>query len=318
MRYNEAMIVGIDEVGRGPWAGPLVVGAVVLGEARIDGLNDSKKVSKTRRLVLVDSIIEHAQAYGLGWVDAGELDSIGLAAALRLATRRALEQITVPYHEIIIDGTVNFLAGTQKGEYVTTMKQADALIAAVSAASIIAKVARDDYMESLSDTYPGYGFERHVGYGTAAHRRAIETLGVTAEHRRSFAPIARVIGDISQKAPERSKSTNTDTGNRAESVVAQWLDTAGYEILERNWKTRFCEIDIIALKDGRLYFVEVKHRASPQQGGGIAAITPRKLRQMRFAATLYLSRHGTADAQLAVVTTTGQPVPEVEELLVLE
>jgi ribonuclease HII len=103
------MILGIDEVGRGPWAGPLVVGAVVLGGAIIEGLTDSKKLTKKRREVLEKEIFMHAEAIGLGWVSAEEIDTIGLSEALRLATRRAVEQITVPYHEIIIDGTVNFL-----------------------------------------------------------------------------------------------------------------------------------------------------------------------------------------------------------------
>ena len=102
------MILGIDEAGRGPWAGPLVVGAVVLG-CEIEGLNDSKKLSKKRREVLEVEILAGAQAVATGWVSAKELDELGMSEALRLATRRAVEQITVPYHEIIIDGTVNFL-----------------------------------------------------------------------------------------------------------------------------------------------------------------------------------------------------------------
>ena len=140
------MILGIDEVGRGPWAGPLVVGAVVLGGATIEGLTDSKKLSKKRRDVLDIEIREKAAGFGLGWVPADEIDRIGLSQALKLATRIAVEQIKVPYNEIIIDGTVNFLAETGKGKYVTTMKKADLLVPSVSAASIIAKVARDNYM----------------------------------------------------------------------------------------------------------------------------------------------------------------------------
>ncbi len=163
------MILGIDEVGRGPWAGPLVVGAVVLGGAQIEGLTDSKKLTKKRRDVLDVEIREKALGFGLGWVTANEIDDIGLSQALKLATRRAVEQISAAYHEIIIDGTVNFLADTNKGQYVTTMKKADLLIPSVSAASIIAKVARDNYMSQQDDVYPGYGFSRHVGYGTALH-----------------------------------------------------------------------------------------------------------------------------------------------------
>src|SRR6478609_3044895 len=99
------MILGIDEVGRGPWAGPLVVGAVVLGGQPIDGLTDSKKLTKKRREQLDVIIRDQAAGYGLGWVHANEIDELGLSECLKLATRRAVEQITSPYHEIIIDGT---------------------------------------------------------------------------------------------------------------------------------------------------------------------------------------------------------------------
>lgn len=303
-----SLIVGIDEVGRGPWAGPLVVGAVLLGDAMIDGLTDSKKLSKSKREQLAAEIVATAAAYGIGWVDAPEIDRIGLSEALKLATRLAVEQITVPYNEIIIDGTVNFLADTGKGPYVTTLKKADLLISSVSAASIIAKVARDDYMAEQAEAYPSYGFEDHVGYGTAKHRQALDAYGVTPLHRRSFAPIAALLGS-SQPAKTSIIGTAKQTGNDAETVAAAWLENNGFKIIERNWKTKFCEIDIIAAKDGTTYFVEVKHRRGSTQGGGIAAITDRKHRQMRFAASLYLaSRPG--DASLAVMTTHGD-MPDI-------
>lgn len=185
------MILGIDEVGRGPWAGPLVIGAVVLGSVAIDGLTDSKKLTKKKREQLDIEIREKAAGFGLGWVAASEIDEIGLSAALNLATKRAVEQVKVPYHEIIIDGTINFLKNTSKEQYVTTLKKADLLVPSVSAASIIAKVARDTYMTAQGEVYTGYGFASHVGYGTAAHRAAIDTLGVTPLHRLSFAPLQK-------------------------------------------------------------------------------------------------------------------------------
>jgi ribonuclease HII len=311
------MILGIDEVGRGPWAGPLVIGAVVLGDVTIEGLTDSKKLTARRREALADKIVSESAAYGLGWVDATEIDEIGLSAALSLACRRAVEQIRAPYHEIIIDGTINFLKDTNKGRYVTTMKKADLLIASVSAASIIAKVARDDYMAAQDETYPGYGFASHVGYGTAVHRDAIERLGLTPLHRRSFAPINAIEGKASN-VESSIVGTNKHMGNMAEDTAAVWLEQQGYGIVERNWKTRFCEIDIIAAKDDVLHFVEVKHRRSSEQGGGLAAITPAKLRQMKFAADVYLSCRPARDARLAVITTSGTQELAVEELLTLE
>jgi ribonuclease HII len=185
------MILGIDEVGRGSWAGPLVVGAVVLGGANIDGLTDSKKLTKKRREILDLEIREKAHGFGLGWVEAGKIDEIGLSKALKLATKRAIEQIATPYHKIIIDGTINFLSETNRGQYVTTMKKADLLVPSVSAASIIAKVARDNYMAAQDDIFTGYGFKKHVGYGTAMHRSAIDQLGVTKLHRLSFASLKK-------------------------------------------------------------------------------------------------------------------------------
>ncbi|MEO5498904.1 MAG: ribonuclease HII, partial [Candidatus Saccharimonadales bacterium] len=179
------MIVGIDEVGRGPWAGPLVFGAVVLGEHSIVGLTDSKKLSKKRREILAKQINEQAESVGLGWVSATEIDSIGLSRALSLGCQRALEAIKNPYSQIILDGTVNLLKATGKGPFVTTMAKADLLVPSVSAASIVAKVARDEYMTQQDELYPGYGFSSHAGYGTAKHIQAIDELGVTPLHRLS-------------------------------------------------------------------------------------------------------------------------------------
>ena len=178
-------ILGIDEVGRGPWAGPLVVCACVLGDAQIDGLTDSKKLTAKKREALAPVIQEKA-VVGLGWVSAEELDRIGLSKALRKACRDAVKQIKAPFHEIIIDGTVNFLRDTPLAGYVQVLKKADLLVPEVSAASIVAKVARDNYMYKLAEKYPGYGFEKHVGYGTAAHYEGLRAQGPCPIHRMSF------------------------------------------------------------------------------------------------------------------------------------
>jgi ribonuclease HII len=299
--YNTSMIAGIDEVGRGPWAGPLVVGVAVLGADKIPGLTDSKKLSKLQREKLHDVIIASDAAVGLGWVLASEIDTIGLAASLRLGSKRALQQITVPYHEIIIDGTVNFLKDTAKGQYVTTLKKADLLISAVSAAAIVAKVSRDRYMASLDQIYDGYNFTSHVGYGTAAHRSAIESYGITDEHRRSFAPIAAYVN--SAPVDVSLKTTSIHTSRVSESVAANWLVAQGYRIDQLNWRTKFCEIDVGAKKSNTIHFIEVKHRRTAAQGGGLAAITPQKLRQMRFAASLYLTKYPGVNARLGAIST---------------
>lgn len=183
------MIVGIDEVGRGCWAGPLVVGAVVLGEP-IVGLKDSKKLTKKQREALDERIRATAISFGLGWVQPAELDAVGLTQAVRLAMERALAVVTATYDEVIVDGNFNFLAHLPKTRQLI---KADDTVPAVSAASIIAKVARDKYMTKIAQLYSGYGFENHVGYGTAIHMAALAELGVTDIHRKSFKPIKNLL-----------------------------------------------------------------------------------------------------------------------------
>ena len=372
------MILGIDEVGRGPWAGPLVVGAVILGGAEIEDLNDSKKLTKKRREALDGVIREQAAAWALGWVSAEELDGIGMSQALRLATRRAVKRVqaqckekNLAFDEIIIDGTVNFLADTALEQYVTVMAKADGLIPSVSAASIIAKVARDQFMAEQDAVYPGYGFASNAGYGVAKHRAAIERLGVTPLHRLSFAPLAKYadstklrnlyqkkssalpnespvgypqkiirdprkvaqifsedttpvdfVGtedvmqiDLPKTAPETEKlATTRQIGDRGEQAAADWLAADGHEIIARNWRTRYCEIDIVSMKDGTLYFIEVKYRKNDDFGGGLAAITAKKQRQMRFAAELFIAKHpqyeGHDMRMLAVAVDESQSIKQ--------
>lgn len=182
-------IVGIDEVGRGCWAGPLVAGAVLLAHS-IEGLKDSKKLSKKQRERLSKIILREAKTFGLGWVWPDEIDEIGLTAAVGLAMQRALEQINQEYDELIIDGSYNFFPDEPRAKAII---KADDLVPAVSAASIIAKVARDNYMEEIAGQYPGYGFEKHVGYGTALHIEKLKLHGVSDLHRRSYKPIKALL-----------------------------------------------------------------------------------------------------------------------------
>lgn len=172
-------------------AGPLVAGAVLLAKP-IRGLKDSKKLTRSERERLDVIIRRQALAIGIGWVDAAELDSVGLTQAVRLAMQRAVEQITLDYDEIIIDGNYNYLAQNPKSK---CLIKADDLVPAVSAASIVAKVARDDYMRKIALQYPGYSFETHVGYCTKAHMAALDLLGSCAQHRVSFAPVRAILPD---------------------------------------------------------------------------------------------------------------------------
>lgn len=276
------VILGIDEVGRGPWAGPLVIGAVILPKENQDwqnDLTDSKKLTAKKREQLAEIILRESPATALGWVSARELDVNGLSDSLKLATRRAVRQIraqNVPFNEIVIDGTINFLANTTLEKYVTTLKKADFLVKEVSAASIIAKVARDNYMKELAQLYPDYGFEKHVGYGTAIHKAALEKYGPTPEHRTSFKPVAK------------TTRNTTQVGNKAEQIVADHLESIGHTIITKNHKTRFYEIDIISVEDDKIYFTEVKYRKTHKTGSPLEAITQKKQQQMHYAAESFL------------------------------
>lgn len=183
------MIIGIDEVGRGCWAGPLVVAGVAL-DAPIAGLTDSKALSGVQREKLARIIRVKAHSIAIAWVPSGLIDELGLTEAMRLACESAYSQLTSkPADEIVIDGAINYLPNTRA----TTLIKADRLVPAVSAASIIAKVARDRYMQRIAQRFPDYGFERHVGYGTVVHLQAIKAHGTCALHRRSFKPIKRLL-----------------------------------------------------------------------------------------------------------------------------
>ncbi len=183
------IVVGIDEVGRGCWAGPVVAGAVVL-KGSLDGLTDSKLLTRRQREAMAPRIYDNAAAIGLGWVDAKYIDEYGLTAAIRLAMTRALAEISCSFDRIIIDGSYNFLAPDKRA---VAQVRADYEVPAVSAASIVAKVARDQFMREVSKEYPDYGFDRHVGYGTKLHHERLVRHGVCVLHRRSFRPVSVIL-----------------------------------------------------------------------------------------------------------------------------
>lgn len=179
--------IGIDEVGRGCWAGPLLVVAARASSQLPSGLTDSKLLSAKRRAEIKDLLLSCCE-FGEGWVSATEIDDNGLAQAMRLGVERALAGLRVmPNDEIIMDGLVNYCPESYL--HVKTVAKADRDHPIVSAASIYAKVRRDDYMKMQELQYPGYAFDKHVGYGTKTHSDAIEKLGICQLHRRSFNPV---------------------------------------------------------------------------------------------------------------------------------
>ena len=179
-----SLICGVDEAGRGPLAGPVCAAAVILPvDLEIEGLNDSKKLSDARRRALYDVIVEQAVAYGIAMVDEKTIDEINILQATFLAMRRAVEQLAVTPALALVDGNRE----PDFGEIpVHTIVKGDSLSANIAAASILAKVTRDRFMEEQDALYPEYGFAKHKGYPTAEHMAKVREIGPCPEHRRSF------------------------------------------------------------------------------------------------------------------------------------
>ena len=182
-------IAGVDEVGRGCWFGPVFAGAVVLSDAArktlaAAGLTDSKALSAKRRSQLVPLILEQAESWALGQASAQEVDGLGIRSATERAMLRALQRLGSPAPDhVLVDGNLplRLWSGSQE-----TVVRGDSAHLEIAAASVLAKQARDALLVRLAQRYPGYGFDRHAGYGTAQHRAAVLSLGPTQLHRRSF------------------------------------------------------------------------------------------------------------------------------------
>ncbi len=183
------LVAGVDEAGRGPLAGPVFAAAVILDDlVPIAGLNDSKKLSAKRRERLYDEIRAKALCCSVAMASVEEIDHLNILQATLLAMQRAVKGLRLKPAKVLVDGnrlpTLDVLAEAVVG--------GDALVKSISAASILAKVSRDRWADELHQRHPQYGFDRHKGYGTAEHMAAMQSHGVLAEHRRSFAPVARL------------------------------------------------------------------------------------------------------------------------------
>lgn len=186
----QGLIAGVDEAGRGPLAGPVVAAAVILDDMNpIKGLNDSKKLSPLRREKLYDEIRAKALCCSVAQASVEEIDQLNILQATMLAMRRAVEGLRLKPHKVLVDGNrlpvLDVLA--------EAIVRGDATVAAISAASILAKVTRDRWCQELDQRYPQYGFAGHKGYGTAEHLVALRTHGACPEHRKTFAPVAQVL-----------------------------------------------------------------------------------------------------------------------------
>lgn len=190
--YPDAkLIAGVDEVGRGPLVGAVVTAAVILDpNQKIEGLADSKKLSEKRRLVLAEEIKAKALCWSLGRAEPHEIDELNILHATMLAMQRAVAGLRIQPDFVLVDG--NRIPELPMAAQAVV--KGDSLVAEISAASILAKVARDQEMNELDKRYPNYQFAKHKGYPTKLHFEKLATLGATPQHRKSFAPVTKVLG----------------------------------------------------------------------------------------------------------------------------
>ena len=185
------LIAGVDEVGRGPLAGPVVAAAVILPKGcKISGLNDSKKIPKSKHKEIYEAVLEHAIAIGIGVKDNQVIDQVNIYEATKLSMMEAISQLDPQPQHLLIDAMKLDLPISQ-----TSIIKGDANSLSIAAASIVAKVTRDQMMETYDQEYPGYDFAQNAGYGTAKHLAGLQKLGITPIHRRSFEPIKSICED---------------------------------------------------------------------------------------------------------------------------
>ncbi|OJW50210.1 MAG: ribonuclease HII [Alphaproteobacteria bacterium 41-28] len=194
----KGLVGGVDEAGRGPWAGPVVVAVAIFLESPplflFDNIEDSKKITKAKREVIYGELLKLGSFhYGVGVASVEEIDRLNISKATFLAMKRAVEKLPQTPHTLLIDGKyIPSFEGIQTRPVIG----GDGISLSIAAASILAKVTRDQMMEKLALEHPQYGWERNVGYGTAEHQNALKSFGVTPHHRKSFAPVSALLNPI--------------------------------------------------------------------------------------------------------------------------
>lgn len=308
-------IAGVDEAGRGPLAGPVVAAAVILHEGICpDGVADSKALSPTLRERLHEELVGSC-SWSVGIAGVDEIDSLNILRATHLAMRRALDGLGPSADFALVDGLpvpglpVRHLA----------IVKGDARCLSIAAASIIAKVTRDRMMLALHEEFPQYGFDRHKGYGTPQHLRALAEHGPCPCHRRSFAPVRSSefrVTSAQPPAPKPQPPARQRLGAEGERRACVALVAAGYEVLERNARVAHDELDIVARHGEAWVFVEVKTRRGTGYGAPDEAVTPRKQEKLMRAAQAWLEAHGVHDPEwrfdVVSVRFRDGAVPEVE------
>lgn len=291
-------IVGIDEVGRGPLAGDVIVCAVCfdlrclidedLKEDLIDGIKDSKKLSDKKRRELAGKIKEKAIGFSIAGAPPRVIDKVNILQATIMSMEKALEDLTKKLKEknIVPDMVLVDSVKIKSSLPCTSLNKGDDLCYTVGAASILAKVYRDNLCKEWEEKYPGYEFSKHKGYGTKTHREALINLGPCEIHRASFL-----------KNLQKWKDQSKIIGDQGENKALEYLEKNGYKIIGRNYKVYSGEIDLIARKDHYLVFVEVKSRKDDSYGYGYEAVDKNKQKKIKMAAEIYYHSNGLENLQ---------------------
>lgn len=244
------MIVGIDEVGRGPLAGP-VVACAVQDDPRLGALDwaDSKALSPPKRQAFIARFKGLGLAYGLGQCEPAEIDADNILQATFTAMKRAVQALEAQTGQRATYAYVDGNADPGLGIKTETVIKGDAKIPAIGAASILAKEDRDEQMRQLAQDHPAYGFERHSGYGTAVHLQALAEHGACCEHRLSFAPVRKAV-----------VAGRHQRGRAAEELAVGHLEAKGMQVVARNWLGKRGELDIVCDNGLELVIIEVRSR----------------------------------------------------------
>ena len=281
-------IAGLDEVGRGSLAGPAAAGAVILPQNPhpdlFDVVRDSKRLSAAQREKAYSVIARFAVSYAVGWSPPAEIDRVGIAPSVRRAMRRALARLSPRPDHLLIDAVVLKSENLPQKSII----RGDSKSLSIAAASIMAKVERDRFMESLAEKRPEYGFDSHKGYGTERHLKAIAERGPCRAHRMSFSPVKREARRV-EAVPSHL------LGRWAESFTATELEAEGAKILDRNFRTRLGEVDLIAQHGETIRFIEVRARKSANFGAPAESVTYAKSRRVIAASQAFLQRTGMDD-----------------------
>ena len=282
-RQGYPRVAGVDEVGRGPLAGPVVAAAVVLPPSlNMDHqdfplIRDSKTLTPSQRERGAALIQQMTTGIGIGAVSSQEIDRIGIVAATRQAMEQALQALPETPDYLLIDA----LPLAWRGLPCTAIIRGDQRCTAIAAASVVAKVHRDALMVEMDAHYPGYGFASHKGYASPAHLAALQLLGPCPIHRQSFKPLR-------PEQPAASANPRLRLGTRGERIAARYLEGLGYEILTRNFRTLYGEVDLVTRHGESIVFVEVRTRRSLTYGTPEESVTARKRQRLEMAAQQYL------------------------------